>query len=121
MDGVIGFIALFAGNFAPRGWAFCNGQLLLIAQYPALYAVLGTTYGGNGKSTFALPNLQGRAVVNAGQAPGMLNYTFGQAGGAEACVMFPNQMPQHTHPLEVQLTPNSSGTVNSATPQNANY
>jgi microcystin-dependent protein len=121
MDGIIGFIALFAGNFAPKGWAFCSGQIMRITQYPALFQILGNVYGGDGKTTFALPNLQGRAVVSAGQAPGMLNYAFGQPGGAEVCTMLINQMPAHTHALEVQLTPYSNGTVNSASPQNANY
>jgi microcystin-dependent protein len=121
MDGVIGFTTLFAGSFAPNNWAFCNGQTLSIQQYTALFSILSTTYGGNGTSTFALPNLQGRAAIGAGQGPGLSAYNLGQAGGSEVSVMAPNQMPSHTHQLQVQLTPGTNGTTNSASPANAYY
>lgn len=121
MDGVIGFTTLFAGNFAPRNWAFCNGQLMSVAQYPALFQVLSNKYGGDGKSTFALPNLQGRAVVSAGQAPGLSQYNLGQQGGSESTVIYANNMPAHTHKLEVQLVSATSATANTASPANAAY
>jgi microcystin-dependent protein len=80
-------------NFAPRGWAFCNGQLLNIASNAALFAILGTTYGGNGTTTFALPNLNGRAPIGVGQGPALPNYTLGQTTGAETHTLTVNQMP----------------------------
>lgn len=82
-DPFIGEIMLFGGNFAPRGWAFCNGQLLSIAQYSALFSLLGTTYGGNGQTTFALPDLRGRVPIHAGQGPGLSPRTQGEIGGSE--------------------------------------
>jgi microcystin-dependent protein len=110
---------MFAGNFAPKNWAFCNGQLLPVAQYPALFQILSNTYGGDGKTTFGLPNLQGRAVVSAGQGESL--YKLGQSGGSEAAVMTSYQMPSHTHQLGVQLSPNAAATSNSASPDNACY
>ena len=81
MEPFIGQIMLFAGNFAPRGWALCNGQLMSIAQNSALFSILGTTYGGDGHTTFALPDLRGRAPIHFGQGPGLSNYDLGQHGG----------------------------------------
>jgi microcystin-dependent protein len=95
----IGQITLFAGNFAPRGWAFCQGQLLAIAQNTALFSILGTTYGGNGQTTFALPDLRGRTPVGPGQGPGLSNYSLGQSAGVESVTLSMNEMPQHTHAL----------------------
>jgi microcystin-dependent protein len=95
----IGEITLFAGNFAPRGWAFCNGQLLSIAQNTALFSILGTTYGGNGQTTFALPDLRGRVPIHPGQGPGLSNYQLGQVGGSENVTLLSTQMPAHTHPV----------------------
>lgn len=83
MEAFIGTIILFAGNFAPRGWAFCHGQLLAVQQNAALFSVLGTTYGGNGHSTFALPDLRGRVPVGQGEGLGLSNYALGEAGGVE--------------------------------------
>ncbi len=80
----IGEISMFAGNFAPRGWAFCDGQLLSIAENSALFSLLGTTYGGDGRTTFALPDLRGRVVIHPGNGPGLSNYRLGQKGGAES-------------------------------------
>src|ERR1041384_2808593 len=77
-------IALFAGNFAPRGWAFCQGQILSIAQNTALFSLLGTTYGGNGQTNFALPDLRGRVAIGSGQGLGLTNYALGEQGGTEA-------------------------------------
>ncbi len=100
----LGQIMIFGGNFAPRGWAFCNGQLLPIAQNTALFSLLGTTYGGNGQSTFALPDLRGRAPIHFGQGPGLSNYVLGQLGGAESVTLSVAQMPAHTHVLSVSTS-----------------
>lgn len=109
MDSYMGMIMPFAGNFAPRQWAFCNGQLMNVAQYTALFSLLGTTYGGNGQTTFALPNLNGRAIVGSGQLSGGGNYAMGQTGGAENVTLTTNQLPAHTHTLEATSTPVSTG------------
>lgn len=93
----MGEIRMFGGSFAPRGWALCNGQLLSIAQNSALFSLLGTTYGGDGQMTFALPNLQGRVPVHAGQGPGLSPYSPGQTGGTENITITQTQMPIHTH------------------------
>lgn len=93
----IGEIRMFGGNFAPRGWAFCNGQILPIATNTALFSILGTTYGGNGQTTFALPNLQGRVAIHQGQSPGTSVYTLGEVGGTENVTLTQLQLPMHTH------------------------
>lgn len=93
----IGEIQIFAGNFAPRGWAFCNGQIMSIMQNTALFSIVGITYGGDGKTTFALPNLMGRAPMQQGAGTGLTPRTLGQQGGAAAVTLLPNQMPAHTH------------------------
>lgn len=90
-------IRIFAGNFAPRGWAFCNGQLLPVSQNTALFSLIGTTYGGDGRTTTALPNLQGRAPMHPGRGPGLTARRLGQRGGAEIITLSEAQMPQHTH------------------------
>ena len=92
-------IRVFACNFAPNGWAFCNGQVMSIAQNTALFSLLGTTYGGNGTSTFALPNLQGCVPlhVGGGQGPGRLARVLGETGGAEAVALAQGHLPAHTH------------------------
>jgi microcystin-dependent protein len=92
-------VKLFAGNFAPRGWAFCNGQILSIAQNTALFSLLGTTYGGNGTTTFALPDLRSRSPISAGQGPGLPNYQLGQTGGVAAVTLLAGQLPAHNHSL----------------------
>ena len=97
----IGQIMLFAGNFAPRGWAFCNGQLLSIAQNTALFSILGTTYGGNGQTTFALPDLRGRVPISPGQGPGLPNYTLGQMSGETNHTLIITEMPAHNHAAQV--------------------
>jgi microcystin-dependent protein len=96
-DPFLGELKLFPYNFAPRGWAFCNGQILSIAQNTALFSLLGTTYGGNGQTTFALPDLRGRVPISAGQGPGLSNYSLGQVGGTETETLLIQQMPMHTH------------------------
>jgi microcystin-dependent protein len=88
-------------NFAPKGWALCNGQLLPINQNQALFALLGTTYGGNGQTTFALPDLRGRVPISSGQGPGLESYNLGQAGGTERVAITAGQMPAHNHALNV--------------------
>ncbi len=93
----LGEIRLFAFNFAPVGWAFCSGQLLSISQNTALFALLGTFYGGNGVNTFALPDLQSRIAVGQGQGAGLSPYVIGQAGGSEGITLAESEMPSHTH------------------------
>lgn len=95
----IGEIRMVGFNFAPRGWALCNGQLLSIAQNTALFSLLGTTYGGNGQTTFALPDLRGRVPLHFGQAPGLSPYQIGQAGGSETVTLLLPQIPAHNHGL----------------------
>lgn len=97
-------IRIFAGNFAPRGWAFCNGQLLPIAQNTALFSLIGTTYGGDGRTTTALPNLQGRAPMHPGSGPGLTSRRLGEIGGTETVTLTEAQMPNHTH--EMTASPN---------------
>ena len=96
-DPWIGEIALVPYTFPPRGWAFCNGQILSIAQNTALFTLLGTTFGGDGQTTFALPDLRGRVPISAGQAPGLDNYALGQVGGVESVTLVTNEIPSHTH------------------------
>lgn len=95
----IGQIQMFAGTFAPSGWMLCEGQILPISQYDALFALIGTTYGGDGVQTFGLPDLRGRVIVSAGQGGGLSNYIIGQTGGAEAVTITTGQLPAHAHPL----------------------
>ena len=90
-------IRIFAGNFAPRGWAFCNGQLLPISQNTALFSLIGTTYGGDGRSTTALPNLQGRAPMHPGRGPGLTLRRLGEQGGVDSVTLLEAQMPNHQH------------------------
>lgn len=97
MDPFIGEVKLFAGNFAPRGWAFCEGQLLPISQNSALFSILGTTYGGDGRTTFALPDLRGRVAIGPGHGPGLSAYREGQKGGQEHVTLTVSQMPSHNH------------------------
>lgn len=93
----IGEVRIFAGNFAPRGWAFCNGQLLPIAQNTALFSLLGVTYGGDGRTTMGLPNLEGRAPMHPGSGPGLTTRRLGERVGAETATLSAQQMPAHTH------------------------
>ncbi|QZY29598.1 phage tail protein [Nocardioides coralli] len=96
-DPFVGEIRLFGFTFAPRGWALCHGQLLPITQHTALFSLLGTLYGGDGRTTFALPDLRGRTVVGSGQGPGLANHRQGAAGGAEAVALTIDQLPAHRH------------------------
>ncbi len=97
MDPFIGQIVMFGGNFAPRSWAFCNGQLLAISQNTALFSILGTTYGGDGRTTFALPDLRGRSAIHPGTGPGLSTIRLGQRGGTEYHTLTINEMPNHSH------------------------
>ena len=118
-EGYIGEIRLFGGNFAPRNWAFCQGQLLPIAQNSALFSILGTQYGGDGRTTFALPDLRGRVAVGTGSGPGLTPRQQGQQGGAEQVTLNANQIPAHTH--SATATAHGSNTVgDQSSPQN-NY
>ena len=104
MEGTIGEIRMFAGNFAPRNWAFCSGQLMSIAQNTALFSILGTTYGGNGQTTFALPDFRGRTAVGTGQGPGLTNINLGEVSGTETVTLLTTQMPAHTHTATATVT-----------------
>lgn len=97
MDPFLGQIIMFGGNFAPRGWAFCDGQLLPIAQNDALFSILGTVYGGDGRTTFGLPDLRGRIAMHAGNGPGLSDVRIGQKGGRENVTLTINELPNHGH------------------------
>lgn len=110
MDEYLAIIKIFGGNFAPRGWAMCQGQIISIAQNTALFSLLGTTYGGNGQTTFALPDLRSRAPIGFGQGPGLSYYNLGQVSGTENVSILLNNMPAHNHVITgtVQLPVNDS-------------
>jgi microcystin-dependent protein len=114
MDPFLGEIRLFGGNFAPRGWMLCNGDMLAISEHDALYSLLGTAFGGDGVVTFALPNLQSRIPVHQFQGPGLSNRSMGEMSGAESVTLSQNQMPFHTH-----TALGSSGVGHLAQPANA--
>ena len=98
-DPFVAEIRIFPFNFAPRGWAFCNGQLLPLSQNTALFSLLGTTYGGNGQSNFALPNMQGNAPMHPGQGPGLSLHDLGEIGGSEFVTLLESEIPAHTHTM----------------------
>jgi len=98
-DPFVAEIRIFPFNFAPKGWAWCDGQLLPISQNTALFSLLGTTYGGNGKSNFALPDLQGRASMHPGQGPGLSLHDLGETGGSETVTLLESEIPAHSHAL----------------------
>lgn len=114
-DPFVAEIRIFGFNFAPRGWAFCNGQLMPISQNTALFSLLGTTYGGDGKSTFALPDLQGRAPMQPGQGPGLSLHDLGETSGSETVTLLQSEMPIHNHGVQAVGTP-----ANSADPTGRN-
>jgi microcystin-dependent protein len=93
----VGEIRLFAGNFAPSGWMFCDGSILSISEYEVLFVLIGTTYGGDGQQTFALPDLRSRVPIHMGQGGGLSNHILGQNGGTETVTLTPSQIPAHTH------------------------
>jgi microcystin-dependent protein len=104
-DPFVAEIRIFPFNFPPKGWAFCNGQLLAISQNTALFSLLGTTYGGDGKSTFALPNIQGSAVMHPGQGPGLSLHDLGEVGGSETVTLLQSETPSHSHGLNASTQP----------------
>lgn len=112
----IGEITMFGGDFPPRGWAFCDGQLLSIAENTALFSILGTTYGGDGRTTFALPDLRGRAPIGPRNGPGLSNYRLGQKGGQQTNTLNVHQIPSHNHAATGTIKASSSdGTTNKPT------
>lgn len=113
-DQFVAEIRMFAGNFAPKGWAFCNGQILPISQNTALYSLLGTTYGGDGKVTFGLPDLQGRVPLGQGQGPGLTDRVLGEEDGAQTVTLTDAQLPNHSHAARA-----STGAANTGDPSNA--
>lgn len=112
MEGYIAEIRLFAGNFAPRNWAFCQGQIMAISQNTALFSLLGTTYGGNGQTTFALPDLRGRVAVGTGQGPGLPSVQLGEMSGEPTHTLIITEMPAHNH----AINGSASGLANTANP-----
>ena len=110
-DPFVAEIRIFPFNFAPKGWAFCDGQILPISQNTALFSLLGTTYGGDGKSTFALPDLQGSAALHPGQGPGLSLYDLGQVGGSEFVTLLVSEIPLHTHQMKASVENATQGTL----------
>lgn len=124
MDPFLGEIKMFAGNFAPRGWAFCQGQLMSIAQNNALFALLGTTYGGDGKTTFALPDLRGRGPIGFGTGSGLADVVQGEAGGVNDVTLLQSNMPMQQAVIPAQTVsvaiPAVEGDANAAAPSSGN-
>ena len=124
MDAYLGMIVAFGFNFAPRGWAFCQGQLLAINSNQALFALLGTTYGGNGVQTFGLPDLRGRTLIGQGQGAGLSNYSMGQLSGSESTTLGITNMPAHVHTMPSTAATQAGNAVagngDASTPEN-NY
>ncbi len=123
-DVFVAEIRIFPFNFAPTGWAMCNGQIMAIQQNTALFSLLGTTYGGNGTTTFALPNLQDSAPMHQGQGAGLTPRVLGELGGASAVTLITSELPTHTHPVNASTAPgvrnspvnNTPGTAPASTP-----
>ncbi len=109
---------MFGGNFAPAGWFTCDGQLLQISEYSALFQLIGTTYGGDGQTTFALPKLTGRVPVHMGTGAGLSTYVIGAQGGVQNVTLTTNQIPSHTHPI---VADNNNATTNQTSPVNDFY
>lgn len=107
-DPFVAEIRIFPFNFAPKGWAWCDGQLMPLSQNTALFSLLGTTYGGNGKSNFALPDLQGRAPMHPGQGPGLSLHDLGETGGSETVTLLESEIPAHSHALLAAPTPGNN-------------
>jgi microcystin-dependent protein len=122
MEPFIGQILLFAGDFAPRGWALCNGQLLSIAQNSALFSILGTTYGGDGVTMFAVPDLRGRVPMHWGDGPGLTSRTIGESSGSESVTLLQTQIPAHTHTVNAsEIAADARNPANAILAQNASY
>ena len=120
MENYLGEIRIFAGNFAPQGWLFCQGQLLSISENDALFVLLGTTYGGDGQTTFGLPDLRGRAAVGMGAGPGLSPYQQGQQAGQENVTLTTAQLPVHQHPVQGTARA-KTGTPAQASPSQAYF
>src|ERR1700761_4276390 len=114
MDPFVAEIRIFPFNFAPKGWAFCDGQILPLSQNTALFSLLGTTYGGDGKSNFALPNMQGNAPMHPGQGPGLSLHDLGETGGSDKVSLLESEIPAHSHALNA-LNQQATGLVPSPT------
>ena len=121
----VGEIRMFAGNFAPRGWAYCEGQLLAVSQNDALFSLFGTIYGGDGRTTFGLPDLRGRIPIHAGQGPGLSDRRLGAKAGSETVTVSVNQLPSHTHPVQFDSVAgnetNPADALPAASPSIRNY
>jgi len=104
-DPFVAEVRIFPFNFAPKGWAFCDGQILPLSQNTALFSLLGTTYGGDGRSNFALPNLQGNAPMHPGQGPGLSLHDLGETGGSDTVTLLESEIPGHGHPLQASNQP----------------
>jgi microcystin-dependent protein len=114
-------VTIFAGNFAPRGWMFCQGQLLAIAEYDALFALIGTTYGGDGQTTFGLPDTRSRIANHMGQGPGLSTYVLGQMAGTESVTLLSINLPAHNHTVvSLTGTPKASTNTTGGTPTPSN-
>jgi microcystin-dependent protein len=120
MEPYLGQIQAFGFNFAPVGWAQCNGQLLSIDQNQALFSLLGTTFGGDGQTTFALPDLRGRSIVHAGTGPGLYSIQLGESGGRETVTLTTNQLPSHNHAVSIAVN-TGSGEESASTKYIANH
>jgi microcystin-dependent protein len=124
MDPFVAEIRIFPFNFAPKGWAWCNGQLLPLSQNTALFSLLGTTYGGDGKSNFALPDMQGNVPMHPGQGPGLSLHDLGETGGSQTVTLLESEIPSHSHPMQCDIvnatkslpTGNGFAKVSGATP-----
>lgn len=112
----VGEVRMFAGNFAPRGWAFCDGQLLAVSQNDALFSLLGTIYGGDGRTTFGLPDLRGRIPIHAGSGPGLSPRRLGAKAGAEKVTLTVNQMPSHNHRMQASQDAGNSALPSGGVP-----
>ena len=110
MDPFVAEIRIFPFNFAPKGWAFCDGQILPLSQNTALFSLLGTTYGGDGKSNFALPDMQGNAPMHPGQGPGLSLHDLGETGGSDTVSLLESEIPSHSHALMAENLPATTGT-----------
>jgi microcystin-dependent protein len=120
MEGVMAVVTMVAYDFAPKNWAYCNGQLLSIAQNTALFSLLGTTYGGNGIQTFGLPDLRGRIPAGTGQGTGLSNYTLGEIGGTETATLNVNNLPPHVHNGNITVTPKGGSLGDNSDPSGFN-
>lgn len=109
MEGTLAEIRMFAGNFAPRGWQFCNGQLLSIAQWTAVFALVGTTYGGNGQTTFGLPDFRGRIALGTGSGPGLPSVDLGEMAGVPTTTLLLTNLPFHNHTISGTVTMQANG------------